>query len=183
VAPAASAEVDFLTRRSPPRRRLFGQHWESTQFQCADCRHYTSGLIEVGKQLAAQAVEMREDEFSCEAEEIDERTLDPKLSAMADGVTSRGERFAGNNVWDMAEAWTEAGFSATDAAEWMDAGFWDPDTAATVRDTGITAEQAAARAEALVEAAEDAAEDYTDGDPIYSICNGDTPVSVLTEAD
>lgn len=44
--------------------------WLPTQYQCADARHCTSGLIGIGKQLAAQAVEMPADEFKCKAEAI-----------------------------------------------------------------------------------------------------------------
>jgi hypothetical protein len=44
--------------------------WKSTQYQAADVRHRTKGLIAIGKQLAAEAVEMPEDEFTCEAEEV-----------------------------------------------------------------------------------------------------------------
>ncbi len=47
-----------------------GEGWASTQYQCADARHTTSGLIRIGKLLAAQAVEMPEDDFDCDAEEV-----------------------------------------------------------------------------------------------------------------
>ena len=48
-----------------------GEGWQSTQYQCADARHRNSGLIAIGKTLAAAAVEMPEDEFDCESTEID----------------------------------------------------------------------------------------------------------------
>lgn len=38
---------------------------ESTQYQCADCRHDESRLAEIGKRLAAAACEMHEDDFRC----------------------------------------------------------------------------------------------------------------------
>lgn len=41
--------------------------WESTQYQCADARHRVGGLVEIGKKLAAVAVECGED-FDCESE-------------------------------------------------------------------------------------------------------------------
>ena len=44
--------------------------WESTQYQAADVRHRTRGLIAIGKQLAAEAFGIPEDEFTCEAEEV-----------------------------------------------------------------------------------------------------------------
>lgn len=47
-----------------------GSDWESTQYQCADCRHRTEGLVEIGRELAARAVEMPSEQFSCQADEI-----------------------------------------------------------------------------------------------------------------
>lgn len=47
-----------------------GDGWQGTQYQCADARHYLSGLIEIAKRLAARAVEVPEDEFDCEYTEI-----------------------------------------------------------------------------------------------------------------
>lgn len=47
-----------------------GSGWESTQYQCADCRHRTSGLIARGKELAASAVELPDGDFACDSEEL-----------------------------------------------------------------------------------------------------------------
>lgn len=48
-----------------------GDGWQSTQYQCADARHTTSGLIAIGKRLAARAVEVDMDKFECDAEEVE----------------------------------------------------------------------------------------------------------------
>jgi uncharacterized protein YraI len=53
-------EVDYGT----------GDGWKGTQYQCADAQHRTAGLAEIGKTLAAQAVEMPVDDFECETEEL-----------------------------------------------------------------------------------------------------------------
>lgn len=169
---SAPVQVDYCTERGEER-------WQPTQYQCADCRHYTSGLAEIGMILAAEAVGMGRDEFDCDWEEVEE--VDPTLSEMAAVLTSHGEQYTGNNVMDEAADWIDHGFSAEDAGEWMDAGFWDAGAANTVRAMGLTPQQAAERAEALADAEEDAAEVYTDGDVIYSICNGDTDASVLAD--
>ena len=42
--------------------------WEHTQYQCADTRHTIKGLISIGQRLAASAVEINYDDFSCEIE-------------------------------------------------------------------------------------------------------------------
>lgn len=47
-----------------------GDGWVSTQYQCADTSHRLSGLLDIGKILAARAVEMPADEFDCEHTEI-----------------------------------------------------------------------------------------------------------------
>jgi hypothetical protein len=61
---SAPVEVDYCV--DP------GEHWEGTQFQCADCRHRASELADIGLTLAAQALEMPRDEFDCEWEEVDD---------------------------------------------------------------------------------------------------------------
>lgn len=45
-----------------------GDGYVSTQYQCADTSHRTNGLVEIGKTLAARAVEIPESEFECESE-------------------------------------------------------------------------------------------------------------------
>ena len=60
---SAPVEVDYCTGDD-----LDG--WQPTQYQCADTRHTTDGLVRIGEILAASAVEMPADEFSCESEEI-----------------------------------------------------------------------------------------------------------------
>lgn len=62
---SAPVQVDYHT----------GNGWEPTQYQCADTRHTTSGLIAVGKSLAAAAVEMRDDEFGCNVEEVEDAAV------------------------------------------------------------------------------------------------------------
>ena len=58
---SAPVEVDYCE----------GFGWQPTQWQCSHCAHRVRGLIEIGKQLAAQAMEMPEDGFACNAEEVD----------------------------------------------------------------------------------------------------------------
>jgi hypothetical protein len=62
VEASAPVEVDYCV----------GNGWEPTQYQCADTRHTTSGLIAVGKSLAADAVEASETEFDCDVAEVED---------------------------------------------------------------------------------------------------------------
>jgi len=58
---SAPVEVDYCT----------GKGWQSTQYQCADTQHRTSGLISIAKELAARACETPRSKFTCEAEEVE----------------------------------------------------------------------------------------------------------------
>lgn len=60
----ASAPVQVNYHAEP------NSEWAGTQYQCADTRHTASGLIEIGKLLAARAVEVAADKFACDAEEL-----------------------------------------------------------------------------------------------------------------
>jgi uncharacterized protein YraI len=62
---SAPVQVDYHT----------GSGWESTQYQCADCQHTTSGLIAIGKSLAADAVEASETEFDCDVAEVEDAAV------------------------------------------------------------------------------------------------------------
>lgn len=43
-------------------------NWTPTQWQCADARHSVAGLTAIAERLAAEAVQVPEDDFSCESE-------------------------------------------------------------------------------------------------------------------
>ena len=61
VEASAPVEVDYCE----------GSGWQPTQWQAAHCGHRAAGLATIGKQLAAAAVEMTEDAFNCEWEEVE----------------------------------------------------------------------------------------------------------------
>lgn len=44
-----------------------GDGWRGTQYQCADARHSSAGLMEIARILAARACEMPESQFRCNA--------------------------------------------------------------------------------------------------------------------
>ena len=48
-----------------------GSGWQGTQYQVGETRHRVAGLITVGRWLAADAVGMTSDDFSCDGIEID----------------------------------------------------------------------------------------------------------------
>jgi hypothetical protein len=69
-------EVDYRT----------GNGWEPTGQQCAAARHTINGLVKIGKQLAATALEMSE--VDCEWEEIAE--IDLRADGKVDAIAKRG---------------------------------------------------------------------------------------------
>lgn len=109
------------------------------------------------------------------------------INSILSVLRSHGEAFTGGPSCenDVAREWQGYGFDADVTDRWCSVGVWDASIAAQLRDAGVSPSQATARAKALVEAIRDAdgdpAETYTDGCPIYAVCNGDTDVSVLLD--
>lgn len=81
---SAPIEVDYCSPCDETNRG-----YETTQYQCADAAHSINGLVRIGKQLAAVALEMPE--VDCEWEEVEGVDLlaDGKVSAIAtEGTTA-----------------------------------------------------------------------------------------------
>lgn len=153
-----------------------GSGWDSTQYQCADARHRKGELADIGKVLAARAVEMSFDEFDCEWEQVSQyRDIVAALERL-------GGRYTGNNVEEAADEWGDDGFTAADVEAWGRVRCWDATTAAAWRDAGLTPAQVETAAELLIEDLEDPSDEYTDGCPIYATCNGDIDRDVIIEA-
>lgn len=125
------------------------------------------------------------------------------LDEMATMLERHGSTFSGNSSTDTAQDWLDNDFDADAAGSWCEIGCWDATVAAELRDTGLTPAQVDDAAtklrdaedaewDAIDEAAAEADPDnwtpcnrdskYTDGDPIYSVCNNDTPVQELINA-
>lgn len=71
----AAAPVEYLDKEG---------EWHSTQYQCADCRHYVEGLIAIAKQLEAGFNERSEDDFDCDGELIDDDEAEQIATRLAD---------------------------------------------------------------------------------------------------
>lgn len=104
------------------------------------------------------------------------------IQAIADVLMQHGDRFTGNGVREEAEGWRSEGFNAETANAWCEIGVWDAETAAKLRDAGVTPAQVSTAAKTLIEDSIDPENDYTDGDPIYACCNGDLDVETLIDA-
>jgi len=71
---------------------------------------------------------------------------------MMEVLESRGPKFAGNHVFDVAQDWLDYGFSPTEADSWCEVGVWNPATAAEFQEAGLSPDGVRAAAERLVEA-------------------------------
>ena len=153
--------------------------WQPTQFQTADARHRTSGLAAIGERLMASALETPENDLETTWEDI------TAICDVADVLMAHGERFSGGSreqAEDLAAEWVDAEFTADEVEAWAAAGVWDADTAAILHNNDMKPADVLATAALLVKASDDPAEEFTDGDPVYSVCNGDTSVDVLIAA-
>lgn len=150
----------------------------STPFQVADSRHRPN---EAAEKLIAWADSEGGSNVG-EDEEYEVVAVNKELEAMVAMLRRHGDRFTGNNVEDEAQGWLDHDFDADDASGWCEIGCWDAATAAELRDGGLSPQAAHDAAESLVEGLEDSAETYTDGDPIYSACNGDTDAQEIVNA-
>lgn len=166
-----------LSQASAPVRVNYdeGNGWDSTQYQCADCRHTDAGLIRIGKLLAADAIQVCQEEFTCDSEEWTGLADDADTSheTAQDWYESYGSHLSTLNAGDVC-------IQAVDY-DWLDD---DDDDDSDVRDKLLESDDrlSSDEAEALVgmarsarEAAEeicrlldDAVEAYESGD--YAAC-------------
>jgi hypothetical protein len=111
-----------------------------------------------------------------------------ELDAMAEMLRTHGEWFTGGSPGSADEAcsaqdWIDYGFTAESAHGWCEIGVWDASTAKRMRDAGLTPAEVRDAAQRLTDGMEtwDREDAYTDGDPIYSVCNGDTSVRKIID--
>lgn len=157
--------------------------WVQWGRQVADFRHDDRDALE---SLILEAVrDSGDDPDEVDVAEILKDAVDVRtweLGEMVETLHYYGEWATGNGVDDTAQEWLDCGFDADTADAWLGIGVWDAATAETFRDAGKSPEQIAAAAESLVEGLDDPTDEYTDGDPIYSACNGDTDPQEIIDA-
>jgi hypothetical protein len=97
--------------------------------------------------------------------------MSKKLKSMKRELIIRGECFSGSNPDSIAADWAER-FTVSVAAGWMDAGFWDADAAESCKKAGYSPR----KMQAIAEDQADRGIEYSSGDLIYALCNGDASV-------
>lgn len=153
----------------------------STPYQVADAKHSVIGAAEMlllwaNNNASGSMVETDED-----GDIIGELTVNEQIpadvAAMIAVIDWRGDSFSGSDVRETAEGWIEQGFDSDDASEWMDAGVWDAETAAELRDEEITPAQ-------ITQLDEDGEISYPDGCGSlgYALANCDVSVKRVKSA-
>ncbi len=114
-------------------------------------------------------------------------TTTKKIQDMAAMLRGYGPTFDGGSDsarLRIAEEWVEADFTADHAEQWVKARVWDADTAAKLNDEGLTPDDLTKAVESMTDGLDDDArrKRWTDGCPIYSVCNGDTSAQDIIDA-
>ena len=98
-----------------------------------------------------------------------------RIDMIRSDLIGRGEFFHGGHPNKTAREWAEL-FTPSDAAAWMDAGFWDAGVAETMSHLGYTPSQ-------IKTISNDQTErniKYISGDLIYALCNNDASSECIT---
>ena len=90
------------------------------------------------------------------------------VKLIATDLVGRGSFFCANDPEGIAAEWADR-FTPSDAAAWLDVGFWDASVADTIRDLGYTPEQI----KTISDDQTDRGIEYSSGDLIYALCNRD----------
>lgn len=161
--------------------------WETRQYQVADFRHKPSEALEceIAMTMEASGDEPDDTEVADICSNATEFTYREGFVGMRQMLESRGDYFSGNNPEDIANEWLDYGFDTESAEEWCEIGVWDACTAAEFRDRGYIPGQVADASSDLLASYDDPdelAKAFTDGNPIYSVCNNDTSIDVIVAA-
>lgn len=155
--------------------------------QVADFRHKSHEAL---RDQIVRAIEASGDEADADEVQgiIDDAAylIDADVADIMDVLDSYGDRFAGNDAEDTANGWINDGITNPEiVGEWCEIGVWESSVAARMIEENLTPAQVSAGAERMLENLgedEDSADRYTDGSPIYSVCNRDTSIDDLIEA-
>jgi hypothetical protein len=98
-----------------------------------------------------------------------------RFEAIRSDLIQRNEFFHGGHANQTAGEWAEA-FCPSDAASWMDVGFWDAATAETLSHLGYTP----AQIKAISDDQTERNIKYNSGDLIYALCNSDASSDCIT---
>lgn len=106
-------------------------------------------------------------------------------SQIAKILRTAGDAFAGADAAATAADWLDCGFGPEAVGEWVAIGVWSAAAAEALADEGLAPDVVAAAAAAMVEGMDDdeRRRRYTDGSPIYALCQGDVSASDFRTAE
>ena len=174
-----------------------GEGWHSTQFQTADVRHRTDRLINLAHDLAAEACEMHEDEFSCDIDDTDNLRwqdraklclLPRDIVKIAHLLDAAGSMFAGSDPLESAQEWIDAGFGygIPEVSDWIDAGVWNPEVAYEFASNCLSPSKITEVAQGMLDEIADpdeCARLWYDGCPIYDACQAGSGAELIAYAE
>jgi hypothetical protein len=108
------------------------------------------------------------------------------VKEVADVLRVWGEVWTGGRPEEVAAEWVAAGITDPDEVSgWCGAKVWEPKVAAALRSVGITPHRLESIVDRLTRGLtmEERESKWTDGCLVYSVCNGDSPVSTIISAD
>jgi hypothetical protein len=107
------------------------------------------------------------------------------VTDIAEILRAYGELFHGGDPDEVAAEWVEAGITDLDAVDgWCAANVWEPRVAAALRAEGVDHELLCDISAKMTRgmSADERRDRWTEGCPIYALCNGDISVDDLIAA-
>ena len=100
-------------------------------------------------------------------------------------LRSYGEMYIGGHPpTKIAEEWYEEGVTdADECGAWCAVYVWNPAVAGALRNAGITPQRLADIEATMIKSVNDPYDTWTDGSPVYAICNDDLSVDDIIEAE
>ena len=107
------------------------------------------------------------------------------IAELAVVLRSYGEMFTGGHAPEkIAEEWYEEGITdADECGAWCAVYVWNPSVAGALSNAGITPQRLAEIEATMIESVNEPYDTWTDGSPVYAICNDDLSVYDIIDAE
>lgn len=107
------------------------------------------------------------------------------IAELAVVLRSYGEMFTGGHAPEkIAEEWYEEGIAdADECGAWCAVYVWNPSVAGALSNAGITPQRLAEIEATMIESVNEPYDTWTDGSPVYAICNDDLSVYDIIDAE
>lgn len=174
--------ADWRNASAPVLQWEPGDGWTHTAWQVADFRHQAAeALFKIVMDELEKMGENPQDHLVAVAGIAAKSTplVPHQVGAIADVLRLYGDRFAGDNPYELAQEWDGEGFHAQDVIAWCEVGCWNAWVAGALASCGVGPANASQACAVLAEGAEDGSFMQ---DPMYSCCNSDIDADAIIEA-